>query len=214
MKNIKIVFLSLFVIQIFADKKIVNNSLSELHVSVYSSVQDFKAKGPSQNLQFMPFGQRTVQGDNDAIFVITRKEKPTIAGYVPTVKNKGSASIQLQAGNKKRTLNPGESTLTDYPFQETDLLIITQVPVQQVAEKLTPDEIENKVEIDRILKSKSLFETLGLKKDATKSEIKKAFLKLAKKVHPDKNPNNKNDSTAATQKLNEAYQKLTNASEE
>ena len=37
---------------------------------------------------------------------------------------------------------------------------------------------------------KDFYEVLGLKKDATKDEIRKAYKKLAIKWHPDKNPEN------------------------
>ncbi len=40
-------------------------------------------------------------------------------------------------------------------------------------------------------KEGDFYATLGIKKDATDSEIKKAYRKLALKVHPDKNPDKK-----------------------
>lgn len=54
---------------------------------------------------------------------------------------------------------------------------------------------------------KDLYEVLGVKKNANESEIRKAFLKLAKKYHPDVNPNDK----VAEQKFKEvnlAYEVL------
>jgi len=53
------------------------------------------------------------------------------------------------------------------------------------------------------------YETLGVKKDATSTEIKKAYHKLAIKYHPDKAPEDKKEEyTKKFQKIGEAYEVL------
>eukprot|EP00391_Amoebophrya_sp_Ameob2_P010608 CAMPEP_0179000092 /NCGR_PEP_ID=MMETSP0795-20121207/10464_1 /TAXON_ID=88552 /ORGANISM="Amoebophrya sp., Strain Ameob2" /LENGTH=211 /DNA_ID=CAMNT_0020693019 /DNA_START=216 /DNA_END=848 /DNA_ORIENTATION=- len=52
------------------------------------------------------------------------------------------------------------------------------------------------------------YATLGIKKDATDSEIKKAYRKLALKVHPDKNPDNKEWAEKEFKKITAAYEVL------
>jgi len=49
---------------------------------------------------------------------------------------------------------------------------------------------------------------LGIKKEATEAEIKKAYRKLALKWHPDKNPNNREEAEEKFKKINEAYSVL------
>ncbi len=60
------------------------------------------------------------------------------------------------------------------------------------------------------MKYRDYYEILGLKKSASQDEIKKAFRKLAKKHHPDANPNNKK-SEEMFKEISEAYEVLGNA---
>ena len=52
------------------------------------------------------------------------------------------------------------------------------------------------------------YEVLGVNKNATDDELKKAYRKLAKKYHPDANLNNKEEAEAKFKEVNEAYENL------
>ena len=52
------------------------------------------------------------------------------------------------------------------------------------------------------------YEVLGVGKNATDEELKKAFRKLAKKYHPDANPDNKEEAEKNFKEVNEAYEVL------
>jgi len=54
---------------------------------------------------------------------------------------------------------------------------------------------------------KDYYKVLGLKKNATKNEVKKAYRKLARKYHPDVNPNN-NQAEKKFKEINEANEVL------
>ena len=55
---------------------------------------------------------------------------------------------------------------------------------------------------------KDYYEILGVKKDATEQEIKKAYRKLAIRWHPDKNPDNKEEAEERFKEISEAYSVL------
>lgn len=57
-------------------------------------------------------------------------------------------------------------------------------------------------------KKRDYYEVLGLNKNATDDEIKKAYKKLAKQYHPDLNPNDRENATAKFKELGEAYDVL------
>ena len=56
---------------------------------------------------------------------------------------------------------------------------------------------------------KDYYEILGVKKDTTPEEIKKAYRKLALKYHPDRNSSD-GDTEKKFKEINEAYQVLSN----
>lgn len=52
------------------------------------------------------------------------------------------------------------------------------------------------------------YEVLGVEKTATDDELKRAYRKLAKKYHPDANPDDKEGAEAKFKEINEAYETL------
>lgn len=56
--------------------------------------------------------------------------------------------------------------------------------------------------------NKNYYDILGVKKNASLEDIKKSYRNLAKKYHPDKNPNDKNESAEKFKEISEAYEIL------
>ena len=52
------------------------------------------------------------------------------------------------------------------------------------------------------------YEVLGVNKNASQDEIKKAYRELSKKYHPDLNPDNKEEATEKFREVSEAYEVL------
>ena len=54
------------------------------------------------------------------------------------------------------------------------------------------------------------YEVLGVDKNASDDDLKRAFRRLAKKYHPDANPDNKAEAEKKFKEVNEAYEVLSN----
>lgn len=82
---------------------------------------------------------------------------------------------------------------------------------KKILDKNPDDLFEKHVETvteERQVKNLEYYDALGIEPTASEAQIKKAYYKLALKLHPDKNP----DAKGEFQKIGEAYQVLSNPS--
>ena len=56
--------------------------------------------------------------------------------------------------------------------------------------------------------AEDFYKTLGVSKNASQDEIQKAYLKMARKYHPDLNPNDPEGSKKKFQELKTAFETL------
>ena len=64
---------------------------------------------------------------------------------------------------------------------------------------------------DKNEKEKDFYKILGIDKNASPTDIKKAYRKLAMKFHPDKNPNNPKEAEEKFKQVTEAYEVLSDS---
>ena len=58
------------------------------------------------------------------------------------------------------------------------------------------------------MNSKDYYQILGVNRDSTQGDIKKAFRSLALRYHPDRNPQNTGEAEKQFKEINEAYEVL------
>ncbi|EGR31789.1 hypothetical protein IMG5_101980, partial [Ichthyophthirius multifiliis] len=103
----------------------------------------------------------------------------------------------LRRADIKMKMGDFDSAIQDYQrVSELD-------PSQNVQQLIKEAKIQAKQ-----AKKKDYYKILGVERNASDQEIKKAYRKLALKWHPDKNPENKEEADKIFRDINEAFQVL------
>mmetsp|Transcript_7025 Transcript_7025/g.9414 ORF Transcript_7025/g.9414 Transcript_7025/m.9414 type:complete len:398 (+) Transcript_7025:160-1353(+) len=92
--------------------------------------------------------------------------------------------------------------------EEQELLRTKPDPNASSSSSSSTKDNKNKAHPKRKVKNTEYYDLLEVSPDATPSQIKKAYYKKAKKLHPDKNPENAEEAEVLFRELSLAYQTL------
>ncbi|XP_039614130.1 dnaJ homolog subfamily B member 14 [Polypterus senegalus] len=142
-------------------------------------------------------------GDRDKALKFLNKAQKLFPTDTAKVLLDALTSNGTSAGNGPRCRKAEESCNGKKSKSETD----NATPSSgEAAKTFTQEQLEG---VQRIKKCKNYYEVLGVGKDASEEDLKKAYRKLALKFHPDKN--HAPGATEAFKKIGNAYAVLSNA---
>ena len=116
--------------------------------------------------------------------------------------NRENAEEALGLARKK--LSEGD-TAGAMKWVEKSLHMYETVEAREVERKIQ-ERVAHMAAARRVLEAADLFEVLGVTRTATAAEIKQAFKRLSREVHPDKN--GADEAVEAFKRLNEAHSTL------
>ncbi|NP_001071255.1 dnaJ homolog subfamily B member 14 [Danio rerio] len=125
----------------------------------------------------------------------TEKAKVLLEALLNNGNSTGNSTAYC--GKSSNGSKPGSQTQHEAPKQDSAAADLTKGFTKEQAEG-----------VQRIKKCKNYYEVLGIRKDASDDELKKAYRQLALKFHPDKN--HAPGATDAFKKIGNAYSVLSN----
>ena len=130
----------------------------------------------------------TTQAETFLAMVKEGKEHPSLA--------EAQRQSSTQSNSQNQSNNTSQNSNNNQTQNANNVNNNGDAPIER---SWTP---EQKTMADRINKCKTFYQILQLNQnDATESNIKKAYRKLALKWHPDKNPENKSEAEKKFKKL-------------